>query len=56
MLAHHVRVSPPKVIVVEYDCREARKQKTFTDTYAARRFYISKDKAGKTPKIVSASR
>jgi hypothetical protein len=38
-------------VVVEYDARGQRKQKTFDDAYAARRFYIAKLKQGKHPQV-----
>jgi len=38
-------------VIVEYDCRGNRVEKRFEDPYAARRFYASKLKAGKNPKV-----
>lgn len=53
MLSQYVhKVAPPKVLVVEYDSREERKRKTFTDVFKARAFWLAKDKAGKSPKYV----
>ena len=44
-----------KPVVVEYDsARGKRATKTFTDPYAARRFWVLKDAAGKNPRIVSS--
>lgn len=42
---------PPETIYVEYDKRGGRATKPFTDAYAARRFWVAKDKAGKRPKV-----
>lgn len=36
-------------VAIEYDCRGQRVTKTFTDAFAARRFFIAKEKAGKNP-------
>ena len=44
------------LVVVEYDSRGKRVTKSFADTYTSRRFYVSKDKAGKNPRIVKAER
>jgi len=38
-------------VIVEYDCRGRRKQKRFSDAYAARRFWIAKDRDGKNPQV-----
>ena len=38
---------------VEYDCRGKRATKEFEDANAAKRFYATKDKAGKNPKVVN---
>ena len=43
----------PKV-AIEYTARGKRTEKVFNDSYAARRFYISKMKAGAEPKIKKA--
>jgi hypothetical protein len=40
---------------VEYDCRGGRTTKTFSDVFAARRFYSAKYKSGHNPKIVKNS-
>ncbi|MEQ8791770.1 MAG: hypothetical protein RIC55_36240 [Pirellulaceae bacterium] len=42
-------------VTVEYDCRGTRKTKTFDNPYEARRFYTTKDRQGKHPKVVSKS-
>ena len=44
---------PP--VAVEYDCRGKRETKTFTDAYAARRFYVAKLNAGKNPTVKKIS-
>jgi hypothetical protein len=41
--------TPTPPVTVEYDSRGSRATKTFTDAYAARRFYVAKDKSGKRP-------
>ena len=39
-------------VEVEYDCRGKRKTREFgDDVFAARRFWIAKDRAGKNPKV-----
>jgi hypothetical protein len=38
-------------VIVEYDCIRKRAQKTFTDPYKAKAFYVQKYKAGKNPKV-----
>ena len=43
--------SPDEPVAVEYDCRGRRVTKVFASAYAARRFWIAKDKAGKNPQI-----
>jgi hypothetical protein len=43
-------------VVVEYDSRGRRVARTFTDPFAARRFYTDKHRQGKSPKIIAASR
>jgi hypothetical protein len=44
-------------VTVEYDGAGAsRVRKTFSDPFAARRFYAAKDRAGKRPRIVAAAR
>lgn len=40
---------PP--VAVEYDARDKRATKQFTDAYAARRFFVAKAKQGKNPKV-----
>lgn len=37
---------------VEYDCKGKRVRKFFADAFAAKTFYIAKDKAGKNPRVV----
>lgn len=44
--------TPQQPVTVAYDCRGTRTTKTFTDAYEARRFYVSKYRAGKNPKVV----
>lgn len=44
--------SPP--VVVEYDCRGTRRKRYFDDEYAARRWFVAKDKDGKHPKVLAA--
>lgn len=53
----HSAILSPKIatVNVEYDSRGQRTVKSFTDNFAARRFYIAKSKAGANPKVVSAS-
>lgn len=43
-------------VVVEYEKNGKRVTKTFADMNRAKSFYVAKDKAGKSPKIVSASK
>jgi len=38
-------------VVVEYDHRGQRKEKKFDNPYEARRFFASKDKQNKNPKV-----
>lgn len=47
---------PPVQIIVEYEYRGQRVQKTFTDHYEARRFYVLKLKAGKQPSVHQQSK
>jgi len=47
---------PPEPVRIEYDSRGKRSSKTFTDHYAARRFYAAKDKAGKHPKVIKPTK
>lgn len=42
---------PSMTITIHYDCRGARKSKSFSDPYEARRFYKSKFIAGKNPEL-----
>jgi hypothetical protein len=42
---------PPVTFYIEYDSRGRRVKRAFTDEYAARRFWIAKDKAGKRPRV-----
>jgi hypothetical protein len=42
---------PPDPVAIEYDSRNRRVRKVFTDAYAARRFYCLKDKQGKRPRV-----
>lgn len=42
--------------VVEYDSRGKRVRKSLPDAYTARRFYATKLKAGKRPKLIAPSR
>jgi hypothetical protein len=46
----------PLPVTVEYDSRGQRVRKTFPNEYAARRFYIAKDKAGLHPAIAQAKK
>lgn len=43
-------------VSVEYDGKVGRVVKQFSSASAAKRFYVAKDKAGKHPKIVGATR
>ncbi len=43
----------PTPISVEYDCRNGRSCKSFACAFEARRFYVSKSKAGKHPVVRS---
>jgi DNA invertase Pin-like site-specific DNA recombinase len=54
MRASASRIPPTPPVIVEYDCRGKRTQKTFEDAYAARRWFVAKDKAGRNPRIVSS--
>ncbi len=48
---------PPEPITIEFDGRSGKRStKTFADHYEARRFYASKFKAGKKPRVKSAKR
>lgn len=42
--------TPP--VTIEYDANGERRTKTFTKAHEGKRFYVSKDKAGKSPRIV----
>lgn len=44
----------PVAACVEYDSRGRRVWKSFTCCYAARRFFVAKEKAGKRPRVVRA--
>jgi hypothetical protein len=56
MLPDRSRYTNNPTITVEYDRHGTRVIKTFTNLYASRRFYIAKDKAGKSPTIVSRNK
>jgi hypothetical protein len=43
----------PQAVCVEYDVRGERVRRTFSNEYAARRFWILKDRAGKRPAVVA---
>jgi hypothetical protein len=43
-------------VVIEYDGRKKRERKTFTDPYAARRFYAAKLNANKNPTLHKESK
>jgi len=43
--------TPRDPVAIEYDKRGERTRKVFTDHYAARRFYVAKDKAGCNPSV-----
>ena len=43
-------------VFVEYDCRGQRTLKEFSDVYAARRFAMTKEKAGKRPQYINPDR
>ena len=45
----------PIKVVIEYDAKGERVTKEFKDAYTSRRFYVTKDREGKHPKIVSAT-
>lgn len=47
-------IKPKHEVTVSFNRGTERKTKTFTDTYAARRFYTSEFKKGNEPKIESA--
>jgi len=40
-------------VVVEYDCHAHRVAKHFTNAYQARRFYVAKFNAGRSPRVRS---
>ena len=46
----------PVEVAIEYDARGKRVRKLFTDPYAARRFWILKDKQGKRPRVCKVTR
>jgi hypothetical protein len=46
---------PNDPVVIEYDSRGKRVTKTFSSAYAARRFWMEKDKAGKNPKVIKST-
>lgn len=46
-------VRPPAVLV-EYDAKGKRAAKRFDDAYAARAFYMAKQRAGKRPSVRKA--
>ena len=39
-------------VVIEYTSRGQRIRRTFQDPYEARRFWISKEKSGRRPRVV----
>lgn len=43
-------------VTVEYDCRGKRTTKHFTDAHQAKRFYTTKERAGKRPKLVAPTK
>ncbi len=43
-------------VTIEYDSRGGRALRSFRDPYAARRFYVAKDREGKRPKVIAAKR
>lgn len=43
---------PVEPIAVEYDSRGKRVRKEFTDHFEARRFYATKFKAGRNPRVL----
>lgn len=45
-----------KTVTIEYDFAGKRVQKTFADVSASRRFYATKMKTCKNPKVVAATR
>lgn len=47
--------TPKQSVSVEYDYRKRRVSKTFTDAYAARRFFVAKLNAGKNPKVTKGA-
>ncbi|MEQ8637155.1 hypothetical protein [Gimesia maris] len=52
MMPDRSRYTNNPTITVEYDCRGQRKTKDFKCVYEARRFYLTKDKANKNPKVI----
>jgi len=48
--------APNDPVVIEYDLRGRRVTKTFTNAFAARRFWISKDKLGRNPRVLKPIR
>lgn len=45
-----------KTVAVEYDGPNGKRlTKVFSDVFASRRFYVAKSKAGKNPRVTSAS-
>jgi DNA invertase Pin-like site-specific DNA recombinase len=54
MRASASRIPPTPPVIVEYDCRGKRVRKRFQDAFAARRWFVAKDKAGRNPRIVSS--
>lgn len=45
----------PVSVTVEYTVRGVRVTKTFSSSFTARRFYLAKEKAGASPRIVPSS-
>ncbi len=52
MMPDRSRYTNNPTISIEYDCRGQRKVKTFACPYEARRFYTTKARQGKNPKII----
>jgi len=52
MNSYTTRPSRKVSVAVEYTARGQKTVKTFEDMYAARRFFVAKEKAGAAPKVV----
>lgn len=52
-MRHHTKCP---TFMIEYDKRNHRAIKVFTDYYEGRRFYIAKHNAGKNPKIINPAK